>query len=37
MDHETRQLNVAMLEQGVFHLQVIGEEGRIKSRFVIAR
>ncbi len=37
MDHETRQLNVAMLEQGVYHLQVIGEEGKIKSRFVIAR
>ena len=37
MDHETRQLNVAMLEQGVYHLQVIGEEGKIKSRFVISR
>lgn len=37
MNHETRQLNVSMLQQGVYHLQVIGEEGKIKSRFVIAR
>ncbi len=36
-ENETIQLNIAQLNQGVYFLELVGEEGKLKSQFVINR